>query len=90
MHTNRVFPSDSCALGDGREDIQTCQSLGKIVLLSLGGAVGTYGFKNANQAETFATTLWNMFAEGYGSLRPFGDALVDGFDLGMRSWGVLS
>ena len=56
-------------------------------MLSLGGAVGTYGFTSASQAETFATTLWDTFAEGYGSLRPFGDALIDGFDLGMYRMG---
>ena len=87
MHTNSVPPPARSQLWfwllmGCRADIETCQSLGKIVMLSLGGAVGTYGFKSASQAETFATTLWDMFAEGYGSLRPFGDALIDGFDLG--------
>jgi chitinase len=83
MHPNRVIPPPPLnVMSDGRDDIETCQSLGKIVMLSLGGSVGTYGFSSAAQAETFATTLWDMFAEGWGSTRPFGWSLVDGFDLG--------
>jgi chitinase len=66
-----------------RDDIQTCQAAGKKVLLSLGGAEGTYGFSSASEAQTFATTLWNIFGEGTCSTRTFGSAVVDGFDLGI-------
>ena len=69
---------------DVSSDIATCQNLGKIVLLSLGGAVGTYGFSSSAQAASFATTLWNAFGEGWGSIRPFGWVTVDGFDLGIK------
>ncbi|KAK6201438.1 glycoside hydrolase superfamily [Scheffersomyces amazonensis] len=62
------------------EDIQTCQSEGKTVLLSLGGQYGTYGFTSDQQAQDFATTLWNKFGAGSDPERPFGDAIVDGFD----------
>lgn len=65
-----------------RQDIQTCQARGKVILLSLGGAIGTYGFSSASEAQTFATTLWNTFGEGTSSTRPFGSSVVDGFDLG--------
>lgn len=60
--------------------------MGKIVLLGLGGAIGTYGFSSSWQAAAFATTLWNMFGEGWGSIRPFGWVTVDGFDLGIDPW----
>ncbi|KAL6451287.1 CHT2 Chitinase 2 [Candida maltosa Xu316] len=63
------------------EDIKTCQSQGKKVLLSLGGGIGDYGFENSSTASAFATTLWNKFGAGTGDdERPFDDAIVDGFD----------
>lgn len=63
-------------------DIATCQSLGKKVLLSLGGASGSYGFTSDSEAEEFATELWNLFGGGSSSIgRPFEDAIIDGFDL---------
>jgi chitinase len=65
-----------------RSDIQTCQAAGKTILLSLGGAIGDYGFTSASQAQGFATMLWNLFGEGTSTTRPFGSAVVDGFDLG--------
>lgn len=65
------------------EDIKTCQAAGKTVLLSLGGAIGNYGFSSSSEAQTFATTLWNVFGGGSSSTRPFGTSIVDGFDLGM-------
>lgn len=69
-------------------DIQTCQSLGKKVLLSLGGASGAYGFTTTQQAETFAQTLWDTFGEGENSStvdRPFESVLVDGFDFDIEN-----
>ncbi|EGW32173.1 uncharacterized protein SPAPADRAFT_55693 [Spathaspora passalidarum NRRL Y-27907] len=62
------------------EDIKTCQSLGKKVLLSLGGAVGKTGFANTTEAKDFADVLWNKFGGGDDDERPFDDAVVDGFD----------
>ncbi|KAG7766667.1 hypothetical protein KL946_001855 [Ogataea haglerorum] len=67
------------------EDIQTCQSLGKKVLLSLGGAIGNYGFSSDLVAEGFAGTLWNMFGGGSADERPFGDAVIDGFDFDIEN-----
>lgn len=66
-------------------DITTCQGLGKKVLLSLGGAVGTTAFSGPEQADKFATQLWNLFGGGNGEskdMRPFGDVKIDGFDIG--------
>jgi hypothetical protein len=73
----------SLVITDSRQDIQTCQDSGKLILLGLGGSVGSYGFSNSSQAADFATTLWDMFGEGWGSIRPFGWVTVDGFDLGI-------
>lgn len=67
------------------QDIQKCQSLGKVVLLSLGGAIGSYGFTSDSDADDFAKLLWNNFAGGSSSSRPFGDAIVDGFDLDIEN-----
>lgn len=66
-------------------DIETCQSLGKKVLLSLGGASGAYGFTNNDEAEAFAETLWNTFGEGTTTDRPFDSAVVDGFDFDIEN-----
>ena len=63
------------------EDIVTCQNKGKIVLLSMGGASGTYGFSSTTEGTEFADTLWNLFLGGTSETRPFGDAVLDGFDL---------
>lgn len=55
------------------------------MLLSLGGAVGTYGFTDDSQASDFATTLWNIFGGGTSDYRPFGSSIVDGFDLDIEN-----
>lgn len=64
-------------------NIITCQSLGKKVLLSLGGANGTMNFTSDAQAITFAWTIWNLFGGGdtTSDLRPLGPVKVDGFDI---------
>lgn len=63
------------------EDIKTCQGKGKTILLSLGGAAGSYGFSSTDEGTEFADTLWNLFLGGSSDTRPFGDAVIDGFDL---------
>ena len=69
-------------------DIKTCQSLGKTVLLSLGGGVGDYGFSDVASATKFADTLWNKFGAGEDPERPFDDAVVDGFDFDIEHGGA--
>ena len=59
-------------------DIEYCQSKGKIVTLSLGGAASSVGFVNESQAEDFAVTIWNSFLGGSSDVRPFGNAVLDG------------
>jgi chitinase len=66
-------------------DIKTCQARGVQILLSFGGAEGTYGFSDNSQASAFADTVWNMFLGGNGSIRPFGTAILDGVDLDIES-----
>ena len=65
------------------KNITTCQSLGKKVLLSLGGADGVSNFTSDAQATAFATDLWNLFGGGMidSDMRPFGVVKVDGFDI---------
>lgn len=85
MHGNWVSEKSLALLTYRRQDIQTCQDAGKVVLLSLGGAIGNYGFSSSSEAQTFATTLWQLFGEGSSDTRPFGTSVIDGFDLGTVS-----
>ncbi|KAG1349570.1 hypothetical protein G6F62_003542 [Rhizopus arrhizus] len=62
-------------------DIKTCQNSGVKVLLSLGGAAGSYGFSSDSEGQTFAETIWNLFGGGTSDTRPFDDAVIDGIDL---------
>ena len=76
---NATFPGTNLPICTSvGTDIQTCQSKGKIVTLSLGGATGSVGFSSDSQAETFADTIWNLFLGGSSSTRPFGNAVLDG------------
>ncbi|CAO3594147.1 unnamed protein product [Absidia cylindrospora] len=70
------------------KDIKTCQSKGKKILLSLGGAAGSYGFSSDSQAKTFAQTLYDMFGAGSHKYRPFDDAVIDGFDFDIEGGGA--
>ncbi|KAI9000482.1 glycoside hydrolase [Trametes punicea] len=62
-------------------DIEFCQSKGKIVTISLGGATGAASFTSDAQASAFGDTIWNTFLGGSSSVRPFGGAVLDGIDL---------
>ncbi|KAF9452542.1 glycoside hydrolase family 18 protein [Macrolepiota fuliginosa MF-IS2] len=66
-------------------DIKECQSKGKLITISLGGATAKVGFSSAAQASDFAETIWDMFLGGQSSTRPFGDAVLDGIDLDIES-----
>lgn len=61
-------------------DIQTCQSLGIKVLLSIGGATSTYGLTSTDDATSVATYLWNNYLGGQSTSRPLGSAVLDGID----------
>ncbi|KAJ1816787.1 Chitinase 2, partial [Coemansia sp. RSA 2598] len=63
------------------QDIKYCQSQGKAVVLSMGGASGAYGFSSNKEGADFADVVWNMFFKGESDKRPFDDAVLDGIDL---------
>lgn len=65
------------------KNITSCQSRGKKVLLSLGGATGVTNFTSDAQATQFANNLWNLFGGGMtdSDMRPFGKVKIDGFDV---------
>ncbi|CAG8976957.1 hypothetical protein HYALB_00010939 [Hymenoscyphus albidus] len=67
------------------EDIKTCQqTYGKTILLSVGGATYTEGgFTSSTQAINAASNIWSIFGpavSGSSVPRPFGSAVIDGFD----------
>lgn len=66
-------------------DIQTCQSLGIKVLLSIGGASGSYGLSSTDDANSVADYLWDNFLGGSGSSRPLGAAVLDGIDFDIEN-----
>ncbi|KAI1105744.1 glycoside hydrolase family 18 protein [Jackrogersella minutella] len=69
------------------EDIKACQSQGKTILLSIGGATYTEGgFSDSTAAEAAATNIWNLFgSDTTQANRPFLTAVVDGFDFDLES-----
>ncbi|KAH0538876.1 hypothetical protein FGG08_004532 [Glutinoglossum americanum] len=78
---------ESCPLIEA--DIIACQSLGKKIFISLGGATpGNNHLSGAQSAEDFADFLWSAFGPqdpSWTGPRPFGSAVVDGFDLDIES-----
>lgn len=76
------------------EDIPICQAAGKKVFLSLGGAnPANQQILSDESAESFANFLWGAFGPvthdwvQAGSPRPFGDAVMDGFDFDVENNG---
>ncbi|KAF9611947.1 hypothetical protein IFM89_037167 [Coptis chinensis] len=65
-------------------DIKTCQSNGIKVILSIGGASGSYSLASSDDAKQVATYLWNNFLGGQSSSRPIGDAILDGIDFNIE------
>ncbi|KAF8552320.1 glycoside hydrolase family 18 protein [Imleria badia] len=61
--------------------IETCQSAGKIVTLSIGGATGGVGFTSDSEGQAYAQVIWDVFLGGSSSTRPFGMAVLDGIDM---------
>ncbi|KAI1414166.1 glycoside hydrolase family 18 protein [Hypoxylon sp. FL1857] len=94
--TNFANAGDNCTVYAGtqllncpqiEEDIKTCQSKGKTILLSIGGATYTEGgFSDSASAEAAATDVWNLFGSDTSQAnRPFLSAVVDGFDFDFES-----
>ena len=78
---NHCGSTTSCP--DIGRQIVNCQNAGKKVFISLGGEDRKKYSLSSSEADSFATELWNKFGGGSASdvVRPFGDAVVDGFDL---------
>lgn len=77
--------------GEVRNDIKTCQAkYGKTIVISLGGATYTQGgWSSPDEAEKAAEMVWAMFGpvqSGSSVDRPFGSAVVDGFDFDMEAY----
>ncbi|KAI3967311.1 hypothetical protein MKW92_008118 [Papaver armeniacum] len=54
------------------DDIKSCQAKGIKVILSIGGASGSYGLASSEDARQVAIYLWNNFLGGKSSSRPLG------------------
>ncbi|KAK4480718.1 hypothetical protein RD792_013800 [Penstemon davidsonii] len=76
-------PSGTCT--SQSNDIRACQSRGIRVLLSLGGATGSYSLSSADDARQVANYLWNNYLGGTSDSRPLGDAVLDGIDFDIES-----
>ncbi|KAG0340586.1 Chitinase 1 [Podila humilis] len=77
-----TFPGTSLLhCPDTGTGVKMCQSKGKAIILSLGGASGAYGFADDAEARDFAHTIWNLFLGGSSATRPLDDAILDGVDL---------
>ncbi|KAL7918104.1 glycoside hydrolase family 18 protein [Trichoderma austrokoningii] len=65
--------------------IKACQAAGKLVILSMGGAVGfsEVTLSGDSQGQAVADMVWNLFLGGTATptLRPFGSVKLDGVDL---------
>lgn len=67
--------------------ITTCQSKGVKVILSLGGAIGSYALSSKDEATTIGNNLWKLYGNpGSADVRqrPFGKAFVNGFDFDLE------
>ncbi|KAL6892305.1 glycoside hydrolase family 18 protein [Trichoderma evansii] len=80
----------SCS--DLASEIKTCQSAGVKVIVSLGGAAGSYSVTSQQQAETIGQYLWDAYGNsGSTSVqRPFGDVFVNGWDFDIEVNGGFS
>ncbi|KAH8655838.1 putative chitinase 3 precursor [Xylariales sp. PMI_506] len=61
--------------------IATCQAAGVKIILSLGGASGSYTLTSDAEAEAIGQYLWDAYGNSGSSVqRPFGNVFVNGFD----------
>ncbi|KAI1132326.1 putative endochitinase CHI2 [Nemania abortiva] len=67
--------------------IKTCQGNGVTIILSLGGASGSYSLASSDEAKTIGQYLWDSYGNsGSTSVqRPFGDVFVNGFDFDLEA-----
>ncbi|XP_060675865.1 acidic endochitinase-like [Ziziphus jujuba] len=75
------------------QEIKTCQSKGIKVLISIGGAVGSYSLSFANDAKNVANIIWNSYLGGTDSSAtcPYGDdAVLDSVDFDIVNGSTVS
>ncbi|KAG0308746.1 Chitinase 1 [Dissophora globulifera] len=84
-HCGATFPNGLLNCPKVGQDIKACQAKGKKIIISVGGASGSYSLPDAASGQAFADNMWNIFLGGSSSTRPFGDAIVDGVDLDLES-----
>jgi chitinase len=67
---------------DLASQIATCQSAGVKILLSLGGAAGSYSLQSQAEAEAIGQFLWDSYGNSGNTTvpRPFGKTFVNGWD----------
>lgn len=68
--------------------IATCQAAGVKIILSLGGASGSYSLQSTTGAETIGQYLWESYgnpANTSAVQRPFGSIFVNGFDFDIET-----
>ena len=65
-------------------DIKSCQAKGIKVMLTIGGASGSYYLTSAADAKQVATYLWNNFLGGSSSTRKLGDTVLDGIEFDIK------
>lgn len=67
--------------------VTTCQDAGIKIFVSLGGSEGGYSLASVAEAEAIGEYLWDAYGNGVNSsvTRPFGDAIVNGFDFDIEN-----
>lgn len=79
------FPGTSIPKAyDIGDDIMFCQEKGIDIGLAYGGDLNRLNFTNQTEAEDFAVLVWDMFFGGYMNTRPFGNAVLNGFDFDLE------
>ena len=82
-----------CVSDGFAREVQACQDTGKKVLISIGGAAGFSDttINSEDDAVRIADNIWDLFGAGainnsLVDIRPFGDFIFDGFDIGTCSF----
>lgn len=70
--------------------VQTCKSMGKKILVSLGGEGSPGELTSQSDAENVAQSIWDSFGNpafqsNQNAVRPMGSQFVDGFDIDVES-----
>ena len=72
---------------DLASQITTCKGAGVTVLLSLGGADGSYSLESESQAQDIGQYLWDAYGNSGNTTvqRPFGDVFINGIDFDLEA-----